>query len=195
MKTTVRESPPVIVIGASVGALSVLGTILPALPGSYPFAVVIVVHLPQDKKSLLASLFVNRCALPVKEAEDKEPMKAGTIYFAPPGYHLLIEPDFTLSLSSDEPVLYSRPSIDVLFESAADACGDSVVGVILTGANSDGARGLRTVVNAGGRAYVQLPESAEGQAMPLSALEICPEARSLSPEGIALELKCINVTS
>ena len=108
-------------------------------------AVVVVVHLPPDKESLLAGLFAPRCVLAVKEAEDKEPLLPATIYFAPPNYHLLIESDLRLSLSSDEAVRYSRPSIDVLFESAADACGDALTGVILTGSNCDGAIGLRAV--------------------------------------------------
>jgi two-component system chemotaxis response regulator CheB len=127
----------------------------------------------------------------VKEAEDKELISPATIYFAPPDYHLLIEPDFRLSLSSDAPVRYSRPAIDVLFETAADAFGDSLTGVILTGANSDGARGLRAVCDAGGSGLVQCIASAEGKAMPTSALELCPEARSLSLVEISAALNAL----
>ena len=178
-----------VVIGASVGAIDALSSILPHLPAGYPLPVLVVVHVPADKKSLLADLFAERCGLTVKEAEDKEPILAGTIYFAPADYHLLVEPDFTLSLSNEEPVLYSRPAIDVLFESAADAYGDSLIGVVLTGASSDGARGLRAVIDAGGRGLAQHPVAAEGGAMPRAALRACPEARALSLEAIANALK------
>ncbi len=184
----IAKSSRAIVIGASVGAIDVLSTILPALPSGYPFAVFVVVHVPADKKSLLAELFAARCAITVKEAEDKEVIRSSTVYFAPPDYHLLVEPDFTLSLSSDEPVLYSRPSIDVLFQSAADAYGDSLIGVVLTGASSDGENGLRAICDAGGRALVQRPDTAEGYSMPTAALAACPEASSLSPEEIAIAL-------
>jgi len=121
----------------------------------------------------------------VREAEDKEPLEAGTVYFAPPDYHLLVELDRRLSLSSEEPVLYSRPSIDVLFESAADAYGSGLVGVVLTGANSDGARGLRAVRDAGGVALVQRPDQAQVAAMPQAALDACPGAVPLSLDEIA----------
>jgi two-component system chemotaxis response regulator CheB len=183
-----RTPRAAVVIGASVGAIDALSAILPALPAGYPLPVLVVVHVPPDKKSLLADLFAERCGLTVKEAEDKEPIVDGTIYFAPSDYHL-VEPDFTLSLSNEEPVLYSRPAIDVLFESAADAYGDSLVAVVLTGASSDGAHGLRAVIDAGGRGLVQDPADAEGIAMPSAALRSCPEARALSLEAIANALK------
>ncbi len=138
---------------------------------------------------MLSELFANRCAMAVKEAEDKEMIRPGIIYFAPPGYHLLVEPGLSVALSNDEPVLYSRPSIDVLFESAADAYGDGLTGVILTGANSDGARGLAAVVAAGGKALVQDPETAEGTAMPLAALRESPTACAMTLEQIAATLK------
>ena len=125
----------------------------------------------------------------MKEAEDKEPIRGGVAYVAPPNYHLLVEPDLCLSLSSDEPVLYSRPSIDVLFESAADAYGNSVAAVVLTGANSDGARGLRAVADAGGLTLVQNPESAEARAMPEAALALCPTARTLNLVQLAATLQ------
>jgi two-component system, chemotaxis family, protein-glutamate methylesterase/glutaminase len=121
----------------------------------------------------------------VKEAEDKETLCAGTIYFAPPDYHLLVNPDFTLALSSDELVHFSRPSVDVLFESAANAFGDSLIGVILTGANDDGAAGLAMIAASGGRVVVQDPSSAEGRSMPEAALAACPNAIVHEPRGIA----------
>ena len=104
------------VIGASAGAIQALNEFLPQLPAEFPFPLVVVVHLPPDRPSAIAELFTERCALRVIEAEDKEPLRTGTIYFAPPNYHLLVESNASLTLSSDEPVLYSRPSIDVLFK-------------------------------------------------------------------------------
>ena len=135
----------------------------------------VVVHVPPDKRSILAELFQAKCRITVREAEDKEPISGGTVYFAPPDYHLLVETDRSLSLSSDEPVLYSRPSIDVLFESAADAYGPALIAIVLTGANQDGAKGLKAVVEAGGTAIVQSPEDAFASAMPEAALAACPE--------------------
>jgi two-component system chemotaxis response regulator CheB len=182
------SSPAAVVIGASVGAIEALSVILPTLPKDYPLPVFIVVHVPADSRSMIAELFTERCRIIVKEAEDKEVIRGGTVYFAPPDYHLLIEPDFTLSLSNDEPVRYSRPAIDVLFESAADAYGDSLTGVILTGANSDGARGLRAVSESGGCALVQHPHTAVGVAMPTAAQNACPLALSMSLQEIAATL-------
>ncbi len=181
-------SPAAVVIGASVGAIEALSVILPALPPDFSLPVFIVVHVPADSRNLIAELFSKRCHIPVKEAEDKETIRGGTIYFAPADYHLLVESDFTLSLSSDEPVLYSRPAIDVLFESAADAYGDGLTGVILTGANSDGARGLSAVCEAGGSALVQHPHTSIGTAMPLAALHASPLALAMSLEEIATTL-------
>lgn len=178
-----------LVIGGSAGAVGALLRVLPSLPEDYPLAVMIVVHLPPDCDSTLASLLNNRCRLSVKEAEDKEPIRAGTAYLAPPNYHLLVEPDFHLSLSQDEPVFYSRPAIDVLFESAADAYGDSLAGVILTGASKDGARGLHALCEAGGLAFVQTPETAEAATMPQAALDACPMARVLDLPQLAIALQ------
>jgi two-component system chemotaxis response regulator CheB len=180
-----------VVIGASAGAWDALSVILPALPQTFNLPVMIVVHLPPDRGSLLAELFAEKCSIDVAEAEDKEPILGGVVYFAPPDYHLLIEPNNTLSLSSDEPVLFSRPSIDVLFESAADAYGPALTAIILTGASEDGARGLAAVIAAGGTAIVQRPEDAYAAAMPEAALARSPGARILSLEEITLWLQAI----
>ncbi len=177
--------PRAIVIGASAGAVQALLRLLPLLPADYALPVLIVVHVPPGKDNALVALFAAKCALRVKEAEDKEPICAGTIYFAPSDYHLLVETDATLALSSDEPVNHSRPAIDVLFESAADAFGPDLAGLILTGANHDGAAGLQAVVRAGGVAIVEDPASASSAAMPAAALTACPAARCLDLEGIA----------
>lgn len=181
-----------VVIGASSGALEALSVILPELPENYAVPILIVVHLPPDKDSLLAELFAAKCRLKVHEAEDKEPLEPGTVYVAPPGYHLLVEQDKTLSLSSEEEVHFSRPSIDVLFESAADAYGSGLVGIILTGANDDGAAGLQAVAAEGGTAIVQQPSQAFFPEMPEAALAACPSAKVLSLAMIANYLNSIS---
>lgn len=174
-----------VVIGASAGAVEALSTILPALPLHYALPVMIVVHLPPDKKSVMAELFQAKCRVKVKEAEDKELLEAGNVYFAPPNYHLLVERDKRLSLSSEEEILFSRPSIDVLFETAADAYGKKLVGVVLTGANQDGAKGLSLIHKSGGKAIIQNPEQAYASAMPYAAQKLCVDAEILNLEEIA----------
>jgi two-component system, chemotaxis family, protein-glutamate methylesterase/glutaminase len=178
-----------VVIGASAGALEALSAILPALPEDYSLPLMIVVHVPPDKKSVMAELFQAKCSIDVREAEDKEPLIGGTAYFAPPNYHLLVEKDKSLSLSNDEPVFYSRPSLDVLFESAADAYGPGLIAIVLTGANQDGAKGLKAVAEAGGAAIVQNPEGANARAMPEAAIAECPRALVLSLKEIAVYLQ------
>ncbi len=178
-----------IVIGASAGALDALSSILPQLPAEFPLPIMVVVHLPPDKESILAQLLSKKCKLQVKEAEDKEKIKPGTIYVAPPDYHMLIENDKHISLSSEEPVLFSRPSIDVLFETASDVYEDSLIGVVLTGGNNDGTNGLKTIISLGGTAIVQQPDSAYATAMPEAAIKACPEAHILSLEQIVIFLK------
>lgn len=182
-------TPTAVVIGASAGAVEALAALLPHLPAGYRLPVLVVVHVPPGRPSALVELFRARCRVPVKEAEDKEPITAGTVYFAPPDYHLLVEPDRRLSLSSEEPVHYSRPSIDVLFETAADAYRPELVGVILTGANADGAAGLAAVVAAGGTAAVEDPATAYSPAMPAAALDACPAARVLGLDALAAFLR------
>lgn len=173
-----------VAIGASTGAVQALMKILPALPPGYPVPVLIVVHVPSDRNNALVSLFQTRCAVTVKEAEDKETLAGGVVYFAPSDYHLLVEADGSLALSSDEPVNHSRPAIDVLLESAADALGDKLVGIVLTGANEDGAIGLKAVGDAGGVAIVQRPAEAQMAAMPAAALAAFPAAKVMSLDDI-----------
>ena len=174
-----------VVIGASAGAVQALLAVLPALPPSFSLPVLVVVHVPPDRDNVLAPLLQAKCRLPVKEAEDKEPIVGGVVYFAPPDYHLLVETDGCVALSTDDPVNYSRPSIDVLFESAADAYGAGVIGVVLSGANHDGAAGLRAVLDAGGSAIVQDPAEAFATAMPDAALEACPSATIMNLDVLA----------
>jgi two-component system chemotaxis response regulator CheB len=159
-----------VVVGASAGAVDALSLILPELPPACSFPVVVVVHVPSGRSSLLAQIFRDRCALRVEEPTDKEPVSAGTIWFAPPGYHLLIERNHAFALSIEGPVKFSRPSIDVLFESAADAYGESLCGVVLTGANDDGAEGLSAIARHGGLVVVQDPSTAEAKEMPKAAI-------------------------
>jgi two-component system chemotaxis response regulator CheB len=177
--------PKAIAIGASAGALDALSIILPVLPRDFPLPIFLVVHLAPSRDSLLVELLRDKCLMDVQEVEDKEPIVPGTVFVAPPDYHMLVESDVHLSLSADEPVNYSRPSIDVLFESAADAYGAGLIGIILTGANDDGARGLRAIVQAGGTALVQCPEQSYAPAMPSAAIDSCPAARVLTIETIA----------
>lgn len=173
-----------VAIGASAGAVQALLAILPALPASFSLPVLVVVHVPPDRTNMLVPLFQSKCRITVKEAEDKEPVEKGVIYFAPSDYHMLVETDGCVALSTDEPVNYSRPSIDVLFESAADYYGSALVGVILTGANHDGAAGLRAVADVGGVAVVENPDGAYASAMPHAALEATPSATIMNHDEI-----------
>lgn len=184
-------SPSTVVIGASAGAVQALLAVLPTLPAGFAAPVLVVVHVPSDRDNVLVPLLQAKCRLTVKEAEDKEPIAPGVIYFAPSDYHLLVEADRTLALSNDEPVNYSRPSIDVLFESAADAYGENLVGVILTGANHDGAAGLKAVVDAGGVAIVQSPAEAYATPMPDAALQASPAAMIMNLDAIASYLSSL----
>ena len=173
-----------IVIGASAGAVQALSHILPSLPAAYPLPLLVVVHVPAAPSGLVA-LFGAKSRIRVREPEDKEPVDAGTVYFAPPGYHMLVEDARSIALSMDEPVLFSRPSIDILFESAADSFGAGLVGVVLTGANEDGANGAAAIGAAGGAVLVQNPAEAFAGAMPGAALAKCPAAQALPLDAIA----------
>jgi two-component system chemotaxis response regulator CheB len=182
---TLRGRIEAIVIGASAGGVEALGLILPALPAKFGPSLLIVLHLPRERPSLLVQIYEKRCALPIREADDKEPIEPGTVYFAPPDYHMLVERNRQIALSTDEPVHFSRPSVDVLFESAADVYADRLLGVILTGANEDGAAGLHAVHRAGGVTVVQQPDSAKVPLMVVSALQRNPADFVLSLPQIA----------
>ena len=167
----------VIVIGGSAGALDALLAILPELPDQLSCPIVIVLHLPPAQPSLVPEILSRACARAVHEAVDKAPLRDRSIHVAAPNYHLLIERNRSLSLSSDEPVQYSRPAIDVLFESAADAYGPAVAGLVLSGANQDGAEGLCKIRQAGGVAIVQAPATASSPMMPEAAIrQVGPSA-------------------
>ncbi|MBY0409578.1 MAG: chemotaxis protein CheB, partial [Burkholderiaceae bacterium] len=169
MQTT--PTPPAhrydaIVVGGSSGGIDALMRLLPALPLTLNAAILVVMHLQRDRRSLLAQIFRQRCALTLREAQDQMPIAAGTVYFAPPDYHLLVDVGPRLALSIEAPVHFSRPSIDVLFESAADHYGKRLVGILLSGANDDGARGMQAVEAAGGLVVVQTPADASMPVMP-----------------------------
>jgi two-component system, chemotaxis family, protein-glutamate methylesterase/glutaminase len=183
------NTPRVIVVGASAGAIEVLRVVLPALPKDYEPSVVIVVHLPDNRPSLLTSIFKPLCAIPVIEIDDKQPLTPGTIFFAPPGYHVFIEKDETLAVSNEDPVKWSRPSIDMLFVSAAESLGARTVAVLLTGASDDGAEGCVRIKSAGGTVIVQDPGRSVAEVMPKAAIDRGAADRVLSPEGIAGYLK------
>ena len=174
----------IIVVGTSWGGLSAVTQLIGDLPRRFEIPVVIVQHRHRESGHLLASILQDRTALCVCEIEDKAPIAPASVYIAPPDYHVLIEPGF-FSLSTDEPVRYSRPSIDVTFVSAADTYGARAVGVVLTGANADGSRGLKRIVDRGGLGFVQLPAIAESPTMPAAALRCVPNARALAIPEIA----------
>ena len=159
------------VIGASAGGVEALSRLLPAFPASFAPVVIIVLHLPADASSDLATLYAPRCKLPVRELSDREPLIGGTVYFAPAGYHSLVNADRRCALSIDEAVLFSRPSIDVLFESAAWTYGARLLGVLLTGASADGAHGMGVIRAEGGHTWAQDPREARASTMPLAAIE------------------------
>jgi two-component system chemotaxis response regulator CheB len=161
-----------IVMGGSSGALDAVQTILSSLPRTFALPIAVVLHILPGRPSGLASVLGARCPLSVKEAEDKEPMRTCTVYLASPSYHLLVEKDRCFALSVDDPVHFSRPSIDVLFESAADVFGNGLIGVLLSGANEDGARGLLAIRRAGGLTIVQAPATALSREMPEAALRL-----------------------
>jgi len=166
LKTTYK----VIVIGGSTGSLDVLLRVLPALQPTLSFAIIIVLHRKNSGDSTLESLLASKTVIPVKEVDDKDPLQANTIYVAPADYHLLIEKDYTFSLDDSEKVNYSRPALDVTFESAADIFGSAVVGILLSGANADGTKGLAAIKKAGGITVVQNPETAQAAFMPQQAI-------------------------
>jgi len=162
--------PAVIVIGGSAGSLDALLAIVTALPDALAIPIVVALHLSPTQPSVLPELLSRMCRRTVREVEDKQALQRAAIHVAPPNYHVLVERGRTLSLSVDAPVHFSRPSIDLLFESAADALGPAVVGVLLSGANEDGARGLRRIRDAGGTAVIQDPATAPHPEMPAAAL-------------------------
>jgi len=161
-----------VVIGASAGGVNALLEILPGLPKAYPYPVVTVLHVMKGRQNQLAEVFQQRLALRVVEAADKDELQPGTLYFAPAGYHLSVEEGGVLSLSQEEPVHFARPAIDITMQSAADVYGPQLVGILLTGANQDGAAGLAAIGAAGGLTVVQDPAEAQVAVMPNEAIRL-----------------------
>ena len=192
MQATLRGDDPgqgvgydLVVVGTSWGGLAALRTLVAGLPETFSMALVLIQHRHKDSDHLLRVLLQERSALEVSEVEDKMPLEHGRIYVAPPDYHTLVEPGH-FSLSTEAPVRYSRPSIDVTFSSAADSYGHRTVGIVLTGANADGAFGLRQISDRGGMAIIQEPSTAESPTMPAAAVKAVPRARVMPlPELVA----------
>ena len=183
-----------IVVGASWGGLAALSRLVADLPGDFSVPIAVVQHRSKHADNLLAGLLQDMTPLRVVDVEDKEPLEPGSVYIAPANYHMMVDGGH-LSLTTDPMVRFSRPSIDVTFFSAGDSYPGRTLGVVLTGANDDGARGLRHIVNRGGRAIVEDPQTAESKAMPLAAMQAVPEAEVLPIAKIGPRLVEITVTS
>ncbi len=185
-QTKDRSNPPIeaVVVGASAGGVDALLRVFGHLRKGFGVPILVVLHLPDERESQLARVFGHRLAVPVEEARDKQDIVPGTLYVATPGYHLSVEADRSLSLSLEEPVHHSRPSIDVLFESAADVYGQKLLAVVLTGANNDGACGLAKVRALGGITVVQDPGEAQVSTMPEAALALHEPDHILTLQGI-----------
>lgn len=177
-----------VVIGASAGGITALLHILRPMPSNFALPIVIVLHVPNSRDSKLAEVFQYHLAMKVQQASDKEWIQPGIIYFAPAGYHLSIEKNFSFSLSCEEPESFARPSIDVLMQSAADAYGASLAGILLTGANHDGAAGLASITNLGGLTIAQDPREAETPVMPQTAIDLCRPTLILKLDEIHMTL-------
>jgi len=178
-----------IVVGGSLGGCEALRTILQRLPAGYPHPIAVTLHRHRDDngEGLLVTALQRGCALPVREPEDKEPIRPGHVYICPSDYHLMIDGD-RFALSTDDLVNFARPSIDVLFESAAEWRRNRVLAVVLTGSGADGARGASWIQARGGTVLVQDPATADGPWMPAAALASAPGAQLLSLHGIAARL-------
>ncbi len=175
----------VVIIGGSAGCLDVVVQILQLLPENFEASVVLVIHRMKNTQSKLDKMLGRKTGRKfIAEPEDKEPIRAGMVYLAPQNYHLLAEDDHTFSLDYSEPVNYSRPSIDLSFESFASIYGKKIVAVVLSGANKDGAAGLQKVIDGGGLAVIQCPETAEYPAMPRAAVSLNSTAIISKPEEI-----------
>ena len=159
-----------IVVGTSAGGFNALSMIFERIPADYPIPIIVVQHRAKDSQDLFEEVLQRKCTIPIKQADEKEKIRPGRIYIAPPDYHLLVESDKSFSLSSDALVHFSRPSIDVLFESAALAYEDKVVGILLTGANNDGANGIVLIKKMGGMTIAQDPQEAQYATMPQAAI-------------------------
>ncbi|MFW5756835.1 MAG: chemotaxis protein CheB [Tangfeifania sp.] len=177
-----------IVMGASFGGMESVKKVITGLPSDFKIPITVVLHIGNNNIDTYMSLLERHSHYKVKEAEEKESLKEQTVYFAPPNYHLLIEEDFTLSLSTDEKVNFSRPAIDVLFETAAWSVKDNLIGILLTGSNNDGAAGLQTIKENGGTTIVENPETAFAKTMPETAIKLFNPDYILDLKDIAAKI-------
>jgi len=177
-----------VIVGSSAGGIRALGNLLAPLPNDFPLPIIVVQHLHPESESYLPKILATHCLLPVKQAEEREIIQAGSVYIAPPNYHLLIEEDRSFSLSLEPPVRYARPSVDVMFETAVYAYRDKLIGIILTGANDDGSYGVKKIKQMGGYVIVQDPRTAEAEAMPKAAIAATEVDKVLPIEQVGLYL-------
>lgn len=180
-----NEGPEAVVMGCSAGGMNALRAVLAGLHASFPLPIVVVCHTGSEDVTTFCDLIGAGSPLPVKEAREREHPRRGVVHVAPSGYHLLLERGGRFSLSVDERVAFARPAIDVLFETAAAAYGSALVGVVMTGANNDGAAGLKRIRERGGIAIVQDPDEAHAAAMPRAAIEIAGADYCLPLDDIA----------
>jgi len=188
---TSRSKYHAVVIGSSAGGLNALKLLFSDLDAKFRLPVIIVQHISPDSENYLIHILNDLKKLRVKEADEKEKPERGSAYVAPPNYHLLLEPDQTFSLTIDERVNYARPSIDVLFETAAEAYQEKLIGIILTGANNDGSKGLKRIREMGGLTIVQDPDTAEVDSMPRAAILTSVVDHIMTLKEIALFLNSL----
>jgi two-component system chemotaxis response regulator CheB len=174
-----------VAVGVSAGGLGALSKLLGQLPSDFSLPIIVVQHRSKQEKALLEELLQSKCKIRVKQADEKEKIEGGTVYLAPPDYHLLIERDHSFSLSTEPPVMFSRPSVDVLFETAAEVFGPGLIAIVLTGANHDGAAGISQVRQHGGTTIAQDPRTAEFPRMPQAAIQTNCVDRILNLDEIA----------
>lgn len=186
--------PELIVIGASAGGIKAITYIISALPKSFSFPIIVVLHRLKNASSKLEDVLQHNCRIEIKEADEKERIVPKRVYIAPANYHLLIENDKTMSLDYSELVNWSRPSIDITFESASKVYKKGLMGILLTGANNDGARGLKVIKDNGGHTLVQDPETAEASSMPAAAIKLGADTKVMTIPEITEYLLLIHKT-
>jgi len=187
-----KKGNKILILGGSAGGFGVILNLLKSIPKNFPIPIVVIVHRNPKFESNFEYVLKNTFAIQIKSAEDKETIEGGKVYFAPPGYHLLIEPDFKLSLDNSEPVQFSRPAIDVTMESASEVYQENCIAILFSGANQDGAKGLLAIKNNGGISIVQHPDSAEVATMPQAAIDINAQHHIYTTEEIVKYIHQLN---
>lgn len=187
-----KKGNKILLLGGSAGGFGVILNLLKSIPKDFPIPIIVIVHRNPKFESNFESVFKNTFSIQIKSAEDKEKIEEKTVYFAPAGYHLLIEPDFKIALDNSEAIQFSRPSIDVTFESASEVYQKNCIAVLFSGANHDGAKGLLTIKNNGGICIVQHPDSAEVSTMPQAAIDINAQHYVYTTEEIVKYIHQLN---